>query len=64
MVCHYPDRSCDHTHCDAGHLFLICHVTSREHIFKGLCEFVDGSPSQQVTICPCLMVIRLVQVEI
>ena len=24
-------------------VFLICHVTSWEHMFKGLCEFVSGS---------------------
>ena len=29
---HYADKSCDHKHCDGGDiLFLICHVTTREH---------------------------------
>ena len=26
--------------------FLICHITSCEHVFKGLCEFMDETPSQ------------------
>ena len=37
-VCHHP-KSRDHKHCDSGGMFLICHVSSREHILKGLCEF-------------------------
>ena len=47
-VCHHPDNSCDHRHCDSGGImivFLICHVTSPEYIFKGLYEFMGGSPS-------------------
>ena len=46
MLCDYADKSCDHKHCDGGDMFLICHVTSREHMFKGLCEFMGRSPSQ------------------
>ena len=26
-------------------MFLICHATSREHMFEGLCEFMAGSSS-------------------
>ena len=40
MLCHYADKSCDHKYCDGGDIFLICHVTSREHMFKGFCEFM------------------------
>ena len=37
MVCQHPDKCCDNKHCDSGKImFLICHVTSSEHIFKGL----------------------------
>ena len=39
MLCHYADKSCDHKYCDGGDI-LICHVTSREHMFKGFCEFM------------------------
>ena len=47
MMNHHPDRSCDQKHCDSGDaMFLIRHVTSREHMLKGLCEFVCGSLSQ------------------
>ena len=44
-VCYHPDKSCDQ-HCDSGGMFLICHVTSREHIVKSLCEFIGGSHSE------------------
>ena len=27
-------------------VFLTCHVTSREHMFKGLCECMSGSSSR------------------
>ena len=42
MLCHYADKSCDQScdkHCDGGDImFLDFHVTSREHMFKELCE--------------------------
>ena len=31
-------------------MFLICHVTSRKHIFKGLCEFMGGGLLVQMEI--------------
>ena len=47
MMCHHPDRSCDQKHCGSGGtIFLICQVTSPEHIFKELCEFICGISSQ------------------
>ena len=33
-------------------------------MFKGLCEVMDGSPSRQVTILPCLMATGLVRMGI
>ena len=45
-ACDHPDRSCSHKHCDSGDMFLICHVTSHKHMFKGLCEFMDEIPSR------------------
>ena len=51
-------------HCGSGNrMFLICHVTSRDHMLKWLCEFVGGSPSQWISILPYLVAICLVQVE-
>ena len=35
-VCHHPDRFGDDGHCKSGDMFLVCHVTSPDHIFKGL----------------------------
>ena len=64
VLCHYGDKSCDHKYCSGEDMFLVCHVTSREHMFKGLCEFMGWSPSRWVTILPCLVNIGLVQVEI
>ena len=56
MVCHHPDKSYDHRHCDSrGIIFSISHVTSREHKFKGLCDFSGESPIQIATTLPCLL---------
>ena len=43
--CYHLDMSCDESHFDSGDMFLICHVTSRQHMFKGLFEFMSQSPS-------------------
>ena len=44
MLYHYAGKSCDHKHCDGGDItYLIFHVIFREHMFKGLCEFVGGA---------------------
>ena len=41
VLCHYADKSCNRKHYDGGDImFVIYHVISREHIFKGLCEFM------------------------
>ena len=54
-LCHQPDKSCDQKYCDSGDIiFSICHVAFREHMFKGLLEFM----------LPCLLTIDLEQVEI
>ena len=43
-VCHHPEKSCENEHCDSeDKIFLIFHVTSREHMFKWLCEVIGGS---------------------
>ena len=51
-------------HCDSGDMFLICHVTSQEHMFNRLYEFTGGNPSLGVTTLPCLVGTGLMQVEI
>ena len=45
VLCHYADKSRDHKHFDGGGMFLICHMTSPELMFKRLCEFMGGSSS-------------------
>ena len=49
-------------------MFLICLMTSSQHVFKGLCGFmVDTLHSvwwPPVTTLPCLVVTGLVEVEI
>ena len=65
MLCHYADKSCDRKHSDGrAIMFLIFHVTFREHMSKGLCEFMGGSSPRWVTILRSLMAIGLVKVEI
>ena len=64
MVCHHPDKPGNHKHCDSGHMFIIYHATSRDHMFKKLCGFMGGNPSQIVTTLPYLVAIELVQVNI
>ena len=49
-VFHHQDKFDDPRHCDSGDLmFLICHKTPRDHVFKGLCdlwvEALDGKLS-------------------
>ena len=47
----HPDRFGDHMHCDIGDIMLlICHETSSDHMFKGLCELMNGSSPLQVTV--------------
>ena len=38
----YPERFVDYKHCGGGYMFLICNMTSREHMFKWLCFFICG----------------------
>ena len=63
-VCHHLGKSCEHKHYDSEYMFLICHMTSRKHMFQGLCEFMSGIHSLRVTTFTSLVAIGLVQVEI
>ena len=38
-------------------MFLICHLTLRDHMFKGLREFMEGRSSRYITTWPSLMAI-------
>ena len=47
VSCDHADKYCGHKHYDVGDIvFLVCHVTSRKHMIKGLCEFMIGNPSR------------------
>ena len=46
VVSQNPDKFSDHRFYESGDLmFSICHVTSHDHMLKGLCVFMGGSPS-------------------
>ena len=45
MLFNYADMSRDHKHCDGADIvFLVCYVTFREHMFKGLFGFIEWKP--------------------
>ena len=47
VICHRPDRSSNHKHYDSGDImFLSCHVTSHDNMFKGFYEFIGRRPSR------------------
>ena len=45
-------------------MILVYYVISQEHMIKGSCDFIDRSPSRQVTILPSFAAIDTVVVEI
>ena len=58
-VLHHHDKLSDHKHCDCGDtMALICHVTSRDHMF------MSGSLLRRVATLPSLVIFGLKQVEI
>ena len=43
-VSHHSDRFADNRYCDKSDLmFLTYHVVLRDHMFKGVCNFVGDS---------------------
>ena len=43
IACNQPDRFGGHMHCGSEDIFLIYHVTSRDHVFNGFCDFMCES---------------------
>ena len=43
---------------------FFCYAISRDHMIKGTCDSVSGSPSSQVTIVPSFMLLDFLQVLI
>lgn len=63
-ICHHPDKSCDHKHCDSKDMFSVNYVTSHEHMFKGLHEFTGGGLWWWATNLSCLVATGLQNLEI
>ena len=43
---YHPGKSCGQRSCKRGDImFLIWHVTSHDHMFRGLCDFIGGNKS-------------------
>ena len=62
-VCHQPEALA--ISIVIVEMFLICRVTSHEHIFKGLYEFwLEAPHGESPPPLPCLVAIGLAQVEI
>ena len=36
VICHHTDKFADYGHGESGDMFLTCHMTSPDHMFKGL----------------------------
>lgn len=45
-------------------MYLLCHVTSQDHVIKGLYYFIGGSSFWYVNTLPSLVTICIVIVEI
>ena len=42
---HYAANFGGFSQCGSGNkTFLICHVISKDRVFRGLCDFMGGSP--------------------
>ena len=64
FVCHVI--SLDHVikesngfrHCGSGdRMVLVCHMISQDHVIKRSCDLMCGSPSRQVTILQCWVMV-------
>ena len=54
----------DYRPCGNGDVtFLFCLVTSRDHMIKGTCDFLNGSSSTKVATVPSLMLAGLIEVK-
>ena len=45
-------------------MVLVCHVISQDHMVKGSCDFMGGSPLWYVTTLPSWVAIGIVVMEI
>ena len=56
--CHLPDTFSGRKHYESEDMFILCHVTASEHMFKRLSELMG-----EATTLSCLVAIGQVQVE-
>ena len=59
MLCHHPDKSCGHKHCDSGDMSLICQVTFENTYLKGYVNLWIDAPHHELP--PCYVWWTLVQ---
>ena len=45
-------------------MYLSCHLTLQDHVIKGFCDFIEGSPSLYRTNMPSLVAVVTVIVKI
>lgn len=65
VILHHVTTFETYSSSESGDLtFLFCQVTPRDHMIKGICDFVSRSPSTYVITLPVLVVSGLVKVEI
>ena len=65
MVCHNPDKFCDHRYCDSGAIMFLMFL--RLHMGTCLKCYVNtlvDAPHDKSNTLSCLVVIGLLQVEI
>ena len=64
-VSYYIEKFCGHRCCGSEDItILVCHVISKNHEIKGLCDFLGMIPSKKVRILPGLVTIDTLIVEI
>ena len=65
MVCHHPDKFCDHSYCDSGAIMFLMFL--QLHMGTSLKCYVNtlvDAPHDKSNTLSCLVVIGLLQVEI
>ena len=48
-----------HRYCESGDsMFIVCHMTSGDHVYRELYNFVGGNPSQQAMFNNCIYILQ------
>ena len=63
-ISHHPTNSGGHRHCGSEKIMaLACHMILQGYMIKRSCNFMDRSPSKQVTILHSYVAITTLVVE-